>query len=165
MEQVFFIRSVRFVFTHSRNTKNRFPREWQSLLCLVRWFPSKLRVYSQTPESGKKRYHPLCCGFQRSYCTEILCGWSIVDSQTLPPLIRTFFDEMRSHPSDLIRVNGGSKDAFTHHDCGAVATTMKSLDGAHRLPKALRWWFLLITFAMGMTNVHPWPCNSEYPRI
>ena len=35
----------------------------------------------------KKAYHPLCRWFQRSYCTEILCGWSIVDSHPYPDFL------------------------------------------------------------------------------
>ena len=74
----------------------------------------------------KKCIIPLLCGFQRSYCTESsICGWSIVD----PYPIRTFFDEMRSHPSDLmIR----SKD-LDHHACRAVAIFFQKCVRFHQM--------------------------------
>ena len=69
-----------------------------SLLCLVRWFPSKLRVYSQTPESGKKKGIIRCIvdfsvlTAQRSCVDEVLL---------IHTPIRTFFDEISSGLEDL----------------------------------------------------------------
>ena len=91
--------------------------QWPRLLFLVRCSPSKLRKQRHWAESGgKKCIILLLCGFQRSYCTEIMCGWSIVDSQTPHP-IRTFFDEMRAHPDHIPQIWSVGARILDHHAC------------------------------------------------
>ena len=103
-----------------------------NLLCLVRWFPSKLRVYSQTPESGKKRVSSALSWISAFLLHRDLVWMKYCWFTNSPPHSDFLWWDAStswSHPSDLmIR----SKD-LDHHACRAVAIIFQKCVRFHQM--------------------------------